>query len=117
MKHILATCPWKRQAIRVFIESGCAGKSAAIRQNYNEIADMCRKTSVPVSLTKNGEGDRVVMDIDACSRREAMLKLREELFVVEENRMYGSRGYSLDTMPQRCPWLTGEYIPENICRF
>ena len=31
--------------------------SAAIRQNYNEIADMCRKTAEPVFLTKNGEGD------------------------------------------------------------
>lgn len=24
---------------------------------------------------------------------------------------------SLETMPQRCPWLTGEYIPRNACRF
>ena len=29
---------------------------AAIRQNYNEIADLCRKTAEPVFLTKNGEG-------------------------------------------------------------
>jgi hypothetical protein len=36
--------------------------SAAIRQNYNEIADICRKTAEPVFLTKNGEGDLVVMD-------------------------------------------------------
>ena len=28
--------------------------SAAIRQNYNEIADMCRKTAEPIFLTKNG---------------------------------------------------------------
>ena len=34
--------------------------SAAIRQNYNEIADMCRKTAEPIFLTKNGEGDLVV---------------------------------------------------------
>ena len=33
--------------------------SAAIRQNYNEIADMCKKTEEPVFLTKNGEGDLV----------------------------------------------------------
>lgn len=45
---------------------------------------------------KNGEGDLVVMDIDACSRREAMLKLREELLAAEESRMHGSRGYSVD---------------------
>lgn len=24
---------------------------------------------------------------------------------------------SLELMPQRCPWLTGEYIPRNACRF
>ena len=38
--------------------------SAAIRQNYNEIAELCRKTAEPVFLTKNGEGDLVVMDIE-----------------------------------------------------
>lgn len=24
---------------------------------------------------------------------------------------------SLETMPQRCPWLMGEYIPRNVYRF
>ena len=38
--------------------------SAAIRQNYNEIAELCRKTEEPVFLTKNGEGDLVVMDME-----------------------------------------------------
>lgn len=46
--------------------------SAAIRQNYNEIAEMCRKTAEPVFLTKNGEGDLVVMDIETYNRREKM---------------------------------------------
>jgi PHD/YefM family antitoxin component YafN of YafNO toxin-antitoxin module len=70
--------------------------SAAIRQNYNEIADLCRETAEPVFLTKNGEGDLVVMDIDTYNRREKMLKLREELLSVEEDRMRGSEGYSID---------------------
>lgn len=70
--------------------------SAAIRQNYNEIAEMCRKTSEPVFLTKNGEGDLVVMDIETYNRREKMLKLREELLAAEEDRMHGSKGYSVD---------------------
>lgn len=69
--------------------------SAAIRQNYNEIADMCRKTAEPIFLTKNGEGDLVVMDIETYNRREKMLKLREELLAVEEDRMHGSTGYSV----------------------
>lgn len=69
--------------------------SAAIRQNYNEIADMCRRTAQPVFLTKNGEGDLVVMDIETYDRREAMLRLREELLAVEEDRVRGSKGYSI----------------------
>ncbi|HAH96637.1 MAG TPA: prevent-host-death protein, partial [Firmicutes bacterium] len=42
--------------------------SASIRQNYNEIANLCRETGEPVYLTKNGEGDLVVMDIEAFAR-------------------------------------------------
>lgn len=70
--------------------------SAAIRQNYNEIAEQCRKTGEPVFLTKNGEGDLVVMDIETYNRREKMLKLREELLAVEEDRMNGNKGYSVE---------------------
>ena len=70
--------------------------SAAIRQTYNEIAEQCRKTGEPVFLTKNGEGDLVVMDIETYNRREKMLKLREELLAVEEDRMNGNKGYSVE---------------------
>ncbi len=66
--------------------------SASIRQNYNEIATMCRESGEPVYLTKNGEGDLVVMDIHAFSRREKMLSLREALLSVEEDRMAGRMG-------------------------
>ena len=72
--------------------------SAAIRQNYNEIAELCRKTEEPVFLTKNGEGDLVVMDIETYNRREKMLKLREELLAVEEDRLAGKYGYTLDEL-------------------
>ena len=72
--------------------------SAAIRQNYNEIADICRKTAEPIFLTKNGEGDLVVMDIETFNRREKMLKLREELLAVEENRLSGNKGYTIDEL-------------------
>ena len=72
--------------------------SAAIRQNYKEIADMCRKTAEPIFLTKNGEGDLVVMDIETYNRREKMLKLREELLAVEEDRIAGRNGCTLDEL-------------------
>ncbi len=72
--------------------------SAAIRQNYNEIADLCRKTMAPVYLTKNGEGDLVVMDIESFARREKMLQLRENLLAVEEDRAAGRMGCTLEEL-------------------
>ena len=72
--------------------------SAAIRQNYNEIAELCRGTHAPVYLTKNGEGDLVVMDIESFSRREKMLALREQLLAVEEDRLAGRKGCTIDEL-------------------
>ena len=68
--------------------------SAAIRQNYNSISDLCRKTQSPVFLTKNGEGDLVVMDIDTFDRRERTLELREKLIDIEEKRLAGVQDFS-----------------------
>jgi len=70
--------------------------SAAIRKNYNEISTLCKETGEPVYLTKNGEGDLVVMGIGAFSRRESMLRLRETLVSVEEDRLAGKKGFSID---------------------
>ena len=70
--------------------------SAAIRQNYNEIAEFCKRTGEPVYLTKNGEGDLVVMDIEAFHRREKMLTLQRELLAAEADRLAGAPGYTVE---------------------
>ena len=72
--------------------------SAAIRQNYNEIAELCKRTREPIYLTKNGEGDLVVMDIESFNRREKMLKLRETLLTVEAEPLAGSKEYTIDEL-------------------
>ena len=63
--------------------------SAAIRQNYNEISNMAKETKAPIFLTKNGEGDLVVMDIETYDQREKQLELREKLIEIEERRQAG----------------------------
>ncbi|MCE5222997.1 type II toxin-antitoxin system Phd/YefM family antitoxin [bacterium] len=70
--------------------------SASIRKNYNEISELCKRTGEPVYLTKNGEGDLVVMDIEAFSRRESMLRLRESMISAEEGRLNGKKGYLIE---------------------
>ena len=70
--------------------------SAAIRQNYNEIAELCRRTAEPVYLTKNGEGDLVVMDIESFERRSKELKLAEKLLSIREARLNGAKYYTIE---------------------
>ncbi|KGP74855.1 prevent-host-death protein [Desulfosporosinus sp. Tol-M] len=69
--------------------------SAAIRKNYNQISELCRQTGEPVYLTKNGEGDLVVMDVESFARRESLLKLKEKLMQSELDILKG-RAYSVD---------------------
>jgi PHD/YefM family antitoxin component YafN of YafNO toxin-antitoxin module len=64
--------------------------SAAIRKNYNEISALCKRTKQPVYLTKNGEGDLVVMDMETYAHRESVLKLREILLRSEADILNGS---------------------------
>lgn len=70
--------------------------SAAIRKNYNEGSELCHRSGEPVYLTKNGEGDLVVMDIASFTQRESMFRLRELLLSAEEDRANGEKGYSID---------------------
>ena len=72
--------------------------SANIRQNYNEISALCKSTGEPIYLTKNGEGDLIVMDISSFTKREKMLKLREELIAINEDRMSGNVGCSVNDL-------------------
>lgn len=69
--------------------------SAAIRKNYNQISELCRQTGEPVYLTKNGEGDLVVMDVESFARRESLLRLKEKLMQSELDILKG-RTYSVD---------------------
>ena len=82
--------------------------SSSIRQNYNDISELSKKTKEPVYLTKNGEGDLVVMDIESFSRREKMLKLREELLAIEEERLRGARYYSVDEIDEFLDSVIGD---------
>ena len=82
--------------------------SATLRQNYNDIVSLCKETKEPVFLTKNGEGDAVIMDMETFNRREKILELRENLLKIEDNRMRGQKGYS----PEEVYDILGKVIEE-----
>ena len=70
--------------------------SSELRKNYNSVAEICRSNRVPVFLTRNGEGDMVLMDIETYGRREEALVVAEQLMAVETARIMGTQGYSID---------------------
>jgi len=70
--------------------------STMLRNDYNSIAKLAHEKEEPVYITRNGEGDVVVMSIEAFERREAMLDLREKLLFAEQQRLSGEATISLD---------------------
>ena len=50
--------------------------STALRKNYTSISKLARESSEPVYITKNGEGDLVVMSAEAFEMREEMYRLK-----------------------------------------
>ena len=75
--------------------------STALRNEYNVISELCKERQEPVFLTKNGEGDLVVMCIEAYRFREEMLDLREKLLAAEANRLTGAKTYTVEEVSAR----------------
>ena len=70
--------------------------SSELRKNYNAVADICRTRKIPVFLTRNGEGDMVIMDIETYSRREEDLALAQRLSSAELARISGMKDLSIN---------------------
>ena len=63
--------------------------SPALRNDYAGISNLAKETNEPIYITKNGDGDLVVMNIEAFEKREQMLKLRERVLKAEQERIEG----------------------------
>ena len=75
--------------------------STTLRNDYNAVTKLAHEKKEPVYITRNGEGDIVVMSIDVFERREAMLDLREKLLFAEEQRLASESTISLEAAHKR----------------
>ena len=66
--------------------------SADLRNNYNEISNLCHTYNEPVFITKNGKGDLAVMSIahyeELIARFELYSKIQEGLNDIAAERTY-----------------------------
>ena len=79
--------------------------SAALRNDYATISALAKETKEPIYITKNGEGDLVLMSIDAFEKREQMLQLRARVLQAEQERIEGQPTISVSEARKR---LRGE---------
>jgi len=85
--------------------------STALRNDYGSISDLAHEEEEPIYITKNGEGDLVVMSIEAFERREETFRLRAKLEAAEQSRLHGEPTYSAEESRQR---LEAIYARDNI---
>ena len=69
--------------------------SAALRNDYASISNMAKETKEPIYITKNGEGDLVLMSIEAFEEREQVLQLRAKTLQAEQERIDGAKTLSV----------------------
>ena len=69
--------------------------SADIRLKYNDVVKKCKESGQPIYLTKNGQGELVVMDIASFEKREQELRAQHLVLEALAARLAGEKMYSL----------------------
>ena len=75
--------------------------STSLRNDYGTISDLAHEAAEPIYITKNGEGDLVVMSIEAFEQREEAIRLRAKLEAAETARCAGAPAYTLEESRKR----------------
>lgn len=72
-----------------------------LRNKSSDIEEVCHDTGEPVFITKNGQGDLVVMSLAAYERTQARLELYALLDEAESDLRAGDRGVDVATARRR----------------
>ena len=66
-----------------------------LRNKSNEISKLAHSSNEPIFITKNGEGDLVVMSMAHYSKLQLKLNLLSNLSVAQNQRVDGDKGKTL----------------------
>jgi prevent-host-death family protein len=75
--------------------------STTLRNSYGKISSLAHQTQEPIFITKNGEGDLVVMSVEAFEERDKVLKHREAVLEAELSRLSGEQTLTVKEMKDR----------------
>jgi prevent-host-death family protein len=66
-----------------------------LRNKSNEVSKIANDSNEPIFITKNGEGDLVVMSMNYYSKLQLKLDLLSKLAIAQKQRSAGAKGNSL----------------------
>ncbi len=69
-----------------------------LRNKANRISELAHKSDEPIFITKNGEGDMVVMSMAQYSKIQLKLDMFGKLAVAQAQRAKGDKGRSLSAV-------------------
>ena len=75
--------------------------STVLRNDYNTISALAHESQEPIYITKNGEGDIVLMSVDAFENREQVLQHRAAILEAEFSRLNDEPTYSVDEIRRK----------------
>ena len=67
-----------------------------LRNKSNTISDIVHNTNEPVFITRNGEGDMVVMSMAQYSQLQLKIKLTDMISAAQADYVKGDRGRNLN---------------------
>jgi prevent-host-death family protein len=79
-----------------------------LRNKSNTISDIVHNANEPVFITRNGEGDMVVMSMAKYDQLQLKVKLMEKLAAAQADYAKGDRGRSLNDVVVDLRSMLGE---------
>ena len=70
--------------------------STTLRNDYSTISNLAHESGEPIYITKNGDGDVVVMCIEAFEKREQIYKMKLKIAEAELSRLNGEPTISVE---------------------
>ncbi len=70
--------------------------STKLRNDYGAISRMAHESGEPIYITRNGEGDVVLMSNEAFEERERLLNERAAVLEAEARRLAGEPSFTTD---------------------
>lgn len=79
-----------------------------LRNRSNEISKLANKSNEPIFITKNGEGDLVLMSMEHYSKLQLKIDLLSKLAVAQKQMSLGDKGKNIKEVMKNIRALLNE---------